>query len=105
TDLRPANSAAAPLVFKMSPDYLRTAETPLVAGRNLTWHDDAGAPPVAIVNQLFSRKLFGSPNNAVGRFFKQRDGTRTQVVGVVQDGRYEQITEDPKPVMFLPMLQ
>ena len=28
-----------------------------------------------------------------------------QVVGVVEDGKYYQMTEDPRPAMFLPFLQ
>ena len=34
-----------------------------------------------------------------------RDGTRVQVVGVVEDGKYMSLTEDPQPAMFLPVLQ
>jgi ABC-type antimicrobial peptide transport system permease subunit len=33
------------------------------------------------------------------------DGTRLQVVGVVEDGKYLSLTEDAKPAMFLPILQ
>jgi len=41
----------------------------------------------------------------VGRYFKRRDGSRTQVVGVVEDGKYQSLTEDQKPAMFLPISQ
>jgi ABC-type antimicrobial peptide transport system permease subunit len=41
----------------------------------------------------------------MGRYYKMRDGTRTQVVGIVEDGKYMNLTEDPRPVMFLPILQ
>jgi len=34
-----------------------------------------------------------------------RDGTRIQVVGIAEDGKYNSLTEDPVPVMFLPILQ
>jgi hypothetical protein len=54
---------------------------------------------------LFARKIFGSVDNAMGRYFKMEDGTRVQVVGIVEDGKYYQLTEDPKPAMFLPFLQ
>ena len=33
------------------------------------------------------------------------DGTRIQVVGIVEDGKYASLTEDPQPAMFLPILQ
>jgi ABC-type antimicrobial peptide transport system permease subunit len=60
---------------------------------------------VAVVNQLFARKVFGSVPGAMGRYFKMDDGTRVQVVGIVEDGKYYQMTEAPKTAMFLPFLQ
>ena len=60
---------------------------------------------MAVVNQQFARTVFGSAANAMGRYFKRRDGTRTQVVGIVEDGKYASLTEDPQPAMFLPILQ
>src|ERR1035438_9732608 len=49
--------------------------------------------------------MFGSVTNAVGRYYKLQDGTRVQVVGVVEDGKYAVITEDQQPAMFRPFLQ
>ena len=105
TDLRTANAAADVQVFKISPDYFHAAETSLLAGRGFSWHDDKDAPRVAVVNALFARKIFGSVSNAVGGYFKMEDGTRVEVVGVAEDGKYYQLTEDPRPAMFLPFLQ
>ena len=78
---------------------------PLLAGRTFTWHDDKDSPRVAIVNQEFARRMFGSPNDAIGRYFKMPDGTRIQVVGIAEDGKYGSLTEDPQMAMFLPILQ
>jgi predicted permease len=105
TDLRPSNAAAESFVFSISPEYFRAAGTSLLTGRNLTRHDDKDAPRVAVINEFFARKVFGSPRNAVGRYFKNREGARLQVVGMVEDGEYNHITEDPQPAMFLPILQ
>jgi ABC-type antimicrobial peptide transport system permease subunit len=41
----------------------------------------------------------------MGHYYKMRDGTRIQVVGIAEDGKYGSLTEDPKPVMFLSILQ
>jgi ABC-type antimicrobial peptide transport system permease subunit len=42
----------------------------------------------------------------VGRHFKLPDGTRVEVAGIVEDGKYTaNIAEDPQPAMFLPILQ
>jgi predicted permease len=105
TDLRTANAAANVQVFKISPDYFHAAQTSLLAGRGFSWHDDKNAPRVAVVNALFARKIFGSVGNAVGGHFKTEDGTRVEVVGVAEDGKYYQLTEDPRAAMFLPFLQ
>ena len=106
TDLRPSNAAARVIMFSISPEYLQVAGTPLLAGRDLTWHDDKNTPRVAVVNRLFASRMFGSATNALGGYYKVDDGTRIQVVGVVEDGKYSpNITEDPRPAMFLPILQ
>jgi len=105
TDLRPANAVANPITYKISPGYLRAAGTALLAGRAPTWHDDKDAPRVAVVNQEFARRIFGSVPNAVGAYFKIRDGSRVQVVGIVEDGKYTSFAERPQLAMFLPVLQ
>jgi ABC-type antimicrobial peptide transport system permease subunit len=58
-----------------------------------------------VINEQFARVMFGSGADAVGRYFKVLDGTRIQVVGVAQDGKYDRLTEDPMPAAFLPILQ
>jgi len=105
TDLRPSNAAAMPYRYHVSPEYFHAAGTALLAGRSFSWHDDNHAPPAAVVNREFAAQIFGSVTNAVGRYYKMQDGTRIQVVGVVEDGRYLSLTEDQQPAMFLPFLQ
>ena len=105
TDLRPAEAAARPYMFKVTPEYFHAAGTALLAGRSVTWHDDSNAPHVAVINQEFARKIFGSVSGAMGRYYKMRDGTRIEVVGIVENGKYMTLTEDPQPAMFFPILQ
>jgi len=106
TDLRPSNAVAVAVMYCISPEYLHAAGTALLAGRNFTWHDDKNAPNVAVVNREFANKILGSQTNAVGRHYKVQDGTRIEVVGIVEDGKYTaNIAEEPQPAMFLPILQ
>jgi len=105
TDLRPSNAAATPFMYQVSPDYLRAEGTTLIAGRHFTWHDDLGSPRVAIVNPQFAHRLFGSVQNSIGGYYKMPDGTRVQVVGVTEDGKYGTLTEEPQAAMFVPLLQ
>jgi predicted permease len=104
-DLRTSNAAAKVQVFKISPEYFHAAGTSLVAGRAFSWQDDMNSPRVAVVNPLFARKIFGSESKALGSYYKMEDGTRVQVVGIAEDGKYYQFTEDPRAAMFLPFLQ
>jgi len=104
-DTRPANAKATAEEFAVSPEYFHAAGTALLSGRAFTWQDDKKAPRVAVVNREFARKVFGSVSAAVGRSFKIADGTRIQVVGIAQDGKYGSLTEDPTAAMFRPILQ
>jgi predicted permease len=105
TDLRPSNAAAGVVMYKVSPGYFRTAGTAMLSGRGFTWRDDKNGPRVAVINQELARKLFGSVESAIGGYFKLPDGTRVQVVGVAEDGKYQMITEGLQPAMFLSILQ
>ena len=104
-DLRPSNAAADPFEMKVSPEYFQAAGTSLLAGRGFTWHDDKNSPPVAVVNPKFAKKIFGSTDKALGRYFKLPDGTRVQVVGLVEQGKYGSLNEAALSAMFLPLLQ
>jgi predicted permease len=104
-DLSPSNAAADPYLYNITPDYFRASGTALLAGRAFTWHDDTNAPRVAVVNREFAKRILGSIPDAVGRYFKLRDGTRVRVVGMVEDGKYLNLTENQQPAMFLPLLQ
>ena len=91
--------------YNISPGYVEAAGTTLLAGRDLTLHDDSSAPKVALVNREFALKVFGSVDKALGRHFKFWGGTRAEVVGVVEDGKYRTLTEDQQPAMFFSFLQ
>jgi predicted permease len=104
-DLTPSNSAAVPTVRGISPGYFRAAATPLLAGRDFTWQDDENSPRVAVINQVLARKLFGSEANALGKYFKLQDGSRVQVVGISEDGKYDSVTDPPGAAMFFPFQQ
>jgi predicted permease len=105
TDLRPANATADVYTYHISPEYLHAEGTTLLSGRAFTWHDDKDSPRVAVVNEEFARKIFGSVETAIGGYYKMPDGARIQVVGVAQNGKYLKLTEEPHPAMFLPILQ
>ena len=105
TDFRPSNEAADAQQFDVSPNYFKAAGTTLLAGRSFTPHDDSKSPMVGVVNAEFARRLFGSVDKATGSYYKIWGGTRVQVVGVVEDGKYFSLTEKPAAAMFYSFLQ
>jgi len=104
TDFRMSTSAFGAKYFSISPGYLTAAGTRLVTGRDFTWHDDARARNVAIVNQTFAQRMFGT-TSPIGLRFLVGQGTPYEVVGVVENGKYESLTEAPWAAMFFPLEQ
>jgi predicted permease len=97
-----------PIVFynTVSPDYFATLRIPLRRGRVFTNADSEKAAKVAIVNEAMAKKFW--PNEEVlGRRFKihQPDAQYMEVVGVVPNGKYKGIVEDPMPYFYVPFEQ
>jgi predicted permease len=105
TDFRPSNSPFGAKYYSISPGYFATAGTHLLAGRDFTWRDNDKAPKVAIVNARFARSMFGGVASAVGQRFAMGDKISCEVVGVVEDGKYDSLTEEPWAAMFYPVEQ
>jgi len=104
TDFRGSNSAFGAKYFSISPGYLEAAGTRLLTGRDFTWRDDAKAPRVAIINQTFVHAMFGN-TSALGRQFMMGDKVPYEIVGVVENGKYDSLTETPWAAMFFPLEQ
>ena len=71
---------------------------------SISFADTAKSPPVAIVNQEFARRLFHA-EHVIGRYFKTFSGQPIQIVGVVANGKYGTLNEDPQPAIFFPIAQ
>jgi predicted permease len=103
TEFTPENRALATHVYPVSPDYLKAASTRLLAGRDVSWQDTRQTPPVAIVNETFARTMWGD-TRAIGRRFVLRERS-TEVVGVVEDGKYYNLMESAEAAAFVPLSQ
>jgi ABC-type antimicrobial peptide transport system permease subunit len=71
--------------------------TTVLRGRDFERSDSTGA---VVVNETMARHFWASPDAAVGKVF-QMDGTTAQVVGVVEDGKYNSLQEKPVPFLFV----
>ncbi len=104
TDFSVSNVKFWAHAYNVSPDYFATVRTRLLAGRAFSLHDDEHAPRVAVVNETFARKLFGT-TDVVGKYFPLDKSVREEIVGVVEDGKYETLTENPTAAVFGPIGQ
>lgn len=100
---RPAGEDTTYEFAIVSPRYFATLRTPLIAGRDFTDDDDAGAPRVAIVNEAFAQR-FWPGQDPLGRTFRS-NGAWTTIVGLVRTGKYNRLQESARPFYFVPYLQ
>ncbi len=103
TEFKLIHAALAAYVYQMSPGYLEAAGTRLLRGRDVSWHDTARSPHVAVVNQTFAQRMWGK-TPAIGQHFVV-SGNLTEVVGLAEDGKYHDMQESPHPAVFLSFLQ
>ncbi len=90
----------------VGPRYLSTVGTPLRAGRDFGWADDAGTLKAAIVNEAFVRTYLGDDTRAVGRRFRSGDDAfELTIVGVARDVKYHGIRQATPPMVYLPFRQ
>jgi predicted permease len=90
---------------KVAPDYFETMRLPLVAGREFTDRDVAGAPLVAIVNEVFARRFYGN-ENPIGRRFGWSaidNPAAIEIVGVVKDAFYDSVRQGSRGPEETPM--
>jgi predicted permease len=87
----------------VTPGYLTTLGIPLFEGRDLTDHDTAGRPRVAVVNEAFARHFFGG-ESPVGRRFQSGDQA-VEIVGVIRDTRYRSLRDAPPRMALYPLAQ
>lgn len=97
-DIRP-EQAVSSHVYQVSPGYFDVLRTRLVSGRDFTAEDTRDRPAVAVVNQTFARRVMGT-TDPVGRRFRTGPTRFVQVVGVVEDGKYDALSDAPTPVLF-----
>ena len=86
--------------------YFKTLRIPLLRGREFTESDDKIAPPVAIINQTMANQFWPHQDPLGKRFsVKNQNGPFLEVVGVMQDGKYNTIGEDSQSYFCVPLLQ
>jgi putative ABC transport system permease protein len=86
--------------------YFSTLRIPIVRGRPFSDADVRGSALVAVVNQTLARNVWGS-GDPIGQKIRLHPAQveRLQVVGVARDSKYDEPTEDPRPLLYRALAQ
>src|SRR6202140_602902 len=94
-------------LFKfVSPGFLKTLGTPLVAGREIAWTDTYNKIPVAMISENLAREYWGEPANSLGKRIQvsTKDDWR-EIIGVVGDVHDDGVNKKPPTCVYWPLLQ
>jgi predicted permease len=94
-------------LFKfVSPGFLQTVGTPLVAGRQITWTDTYNKIPVAMISENLAREYWGEPAKSLGQRIQvsTKDDWR-EIIGVVGDVHDDGVNKKPPTSVYWPLLQ
>jgi len=99
-------------VIRISPDYFRVIQTPLVEGRFFTEDDENGKLPVAIIDEATARRYWWPDHDPVGRrlrirlrFGQNPVNPWSTVVGVVKNIKHDGLDVDGLPHLYVPLNQ
>jgi len=96
-------------IRRVSPNYLATIGIPLLYGRQFDDHDDASAPPVAIVSRRLAQRLWPDQPAIGKRIYRVVPGSKVPgpltVVGVAGNVMDEGAGAPPGETVYIPWSQ
>ena len=106
--LKPPKGIDGPLVYVISPGYMRAMGTP-IRGRDFSWSDGPKGEPVVMINKSYAQYLSNlgawSDKDALNKPLANGGGTDLHVVGVVDDVHEENVDGDAGWQIYYPMTQ
>jgi predicted permease len=94
------------MLNQITPGWLATYGTVVLAGRDIDERDTQGALPVALVNEAYAHKFLAG-RNPIGEMIRYPEGAapaRT-IVGVVNDAVYISLRDGVRPTVYMPLAQ
>jgi predicted permease len=89
----------------VSPGFLQTAGTRLVAGREMTWSEVYALRPVVMISENLAREMWGTPSAAIGKHLREFSNMPWhEVIGVVQDVHEKGVQERAPETVYWPSL-
>jgi predicted permease len=88
-------------IHQVRENFLEAMGIPLLAGRTLKTEDDARAPRVVVVNQIFANKYFPNENPVGQRFtFDPTKPDQIEIIGLAQDAKYARQRDEIPPTIY-----
>jgi predicted permease len=90
----------------VTPGWLATWGTAVVAGRDINERDTQGALPIALVNEAYARKFLPT-RNPVGETVRSASSKAPPktIVGIVRDAVYISVRDGVRPTIYTPLAQ
>jgi predicted permease len=93
--------------MSVGPDYFKAMGTAVLRGREFTNRDTEGAPQVVVINEEMARRFWPDrdPVGAVITMGHGKNEERSEIVGVVKNGKYRTLGEQPRLFLYHSFLQ
>jgi putative ABC transport system permease protein len=92
-------------LYAITPDYFKTLEIPVRAGRDFDRTDTPERPPVAIINETLGRTAFPGESPLGQHIRTNSRAPWMEIVGVVADTKWQDPSHPPPSVLFVSSLQ
>jgi hypothetical protein len=92
----------------VTPGHFETLGLRLLAGRSFDGRETRGSPLVGVVNRAFAYRFLGGETRVPQRVFMDAGGAeprQVEIVGVVEDVPYENVTAEPHALLYLSRAQ
>jgi predicted permease len=101
-------------VLAVGTNFFETMEIPILMGHGFAPQDNQPTSSVVIINQALARQYFGNQNpvgqhiyldkfNATNK--ESREDRPLEIVGVIQDAKYDSLRAQIRPTIYVPYLQ
>ena len=102
---RPGELGALRRFKFISPGFLQTTGTPLVAGRDMNWTEIYNKTPVALVSENLARELWHTPADALGKRIRvgNADDWR-EIIGVATDVYDDGLNKEASKTVYWPLM-
>jgi putative ABC transport system permease protein len=92
-------------LYPITPDYFKTLDIPVRAGRDFDRADGFDRPRIAIINEALGRAAFAD-KSPIGQFIRTNaQSPWMEIIGVVGDTRWQDPSHQPPQMIFVSSLQ